>query len=193
MMAVTSISMNLNNEVMRPIVSKFSKLTPSPFAQRTPNPKPTNPAISREQVLLITHNEAIKRDWNTPMGGMFYSPMFGVYGVGFYEPANDHGDGGLGNRWLYFDDKNGTLAGANIPGTGSAGDIFMQAQFPLHSGRILGLPGRILISIMGVVVAILSMTGIIIWFRKRHNRKLQGKTRELHNKYIHKMRTNVGL
>jgi uncharacterized iron-regulated membrane protein len=47
----------------------------------------------------------------------------------------------------------------------------MQSQFPLHSGRILGLPGRILISAMGIVVAMLSLTGIVIWLRKRRYRK----------------------
>ncbi|WP_234406223.1 PepSY domain-containing protein [Methylobacillus glycogenes] len=46
----------------------------------------------------------------------------------------------------------------------------MQAQFPLHSGRILGLPGRIMISIMGAIVAMLSITGILIWARKRKSR-----------------------
>jgi len=43
----------------------------------------------------------------------------------------------------------------------------VQAQFPVHSGRILGLPGRILISVMGLVVAMLSVTGVVIWLRKR--------------------------
>lgn len=46
----------------------------------------------------------------------------------------------------------------------------MQAQFPLHSGRIAGLFGRILISIMGFVVAALSVTGVVIWWRKRRAR-----------------------
>ncbi|MNN88395.1 hypothetical protein D3C81_2060750 [compost metagenome] len=43
-------------------------------------------------------------------------------------------------------------------------------QFPLHSGRILGLPGRILISIMGLLVAMLSVTGVVIWWKKRKAR-----------------------
>jgi uncharacterized iron-regulated membrane protein len=46
----------------------------------------------------------------------------------------------------------------------------MQAQFPLRSGRILGLPGRILQSAMGLVVAALSVTGVVIWHRKRRAR-----------------------
>ena len=93
--------------------------------------------------------------------------MYGVYGVGFFAPGQDHGDGGLGNPWLYFDARNGQPAGAEIPGTGSAGDIFMQAQFPLHSGRIIGVPGRILVSLMGLLVAMLSLTGVLIWAKKR--------------------------
>ncbi|MCK1316969.1 PepSY domain-containing protein, partial [Bradyrhizobium sp. 23] len=40
----------------------------------------------------------------------------------------------------------------------------------LHSGRIVGLFGRILISVMGLVVAALSVTGIVIWWRKRRAR-----------------------
>jgi len=43
----------------------------------------------------------------------------------------------------------------------------MQAQFPLHSGRILGIPGRVLISAMGLLVAMLSITGLVIWAKKR--------------------------
>lgn len=53
-----------------------------------------------------------------------------------------------------------------IPGTGTAADTFVQLQFPLHSGQIIGLPGRILISLTGLVVAVLSVTGVLIWARK---------------------------
>jgi uncharacterized iron-regulated membrane protein len=62
------------------------------------------------------------------------------------------------------------LLGDRQPWKGTAADLFVQAQFPLHSGRILGLPGRILISAMGLVVAILSVTGVVIWARKRRAR-----------------------
>ncbi|HWT51888.1 MAG TPA: PepSY-associated TM helix domain-containing protein, partial [Caulobacter sp.] len=61
-------------------------------------------------------------------------------------------------------------AGVRQPWVGTAADIFVQAQFPLHSGRILGLPGRILISLTGLVVAALSVTGVVIWWRKRKAR-----------------------
>ena len=174
-LAVTSISMNLQTQVMRPLVAKFSTLSPNAFDSRTPQPpeNPVEPLLTREQVVALAKTEAARRGWTLPAGGVFYSSSYGLYGVGFFEADNDHGDGGLGNAWLYFDGRDGSPAGGVIPGTGSAGDIFLQAQFPLHSGRILGLPGRILISAMGLVVAMLSATGLVIWLRKRRARTLK--------------------
>lgn len=168
-LAITAVSMNLRLEVTRPIVAFFSELTPDPFAMRTPNPhdEPIEPAIGRHEIIQLASAEAKKRNWDTPLGGMFYEPEFGIYGVTFHEPGHDHASFGLGNSWLYFDGQDGAYLGDRIPGSGSAGDIFLAAQFPLHSGRILGLPGRIMVSILGLLVATLSITGIIIWQRKR--------------------------
>ncbi|WP_016832506.1 PepSY-associated TM helix domain-containing protein [Herbaspirillum lusitanum] len=174
-LAVTSVSMNLNNQVMTPIIKMFSTVTPTAFDTRTPvaPDKVAEPRMSREQVTRLAIEEGKRRGFEAPAGGVFYSSMFGLYGVGFFEAGNDHGDVGLGNAWLYFDAATGAPAGTRIPGTGSAGDLFIQAQFPLHSGRILGLPGRIFISFMGALVAMLSVTGVVIWMRKRKARVAQ--------------------
>ena len=174
-LAVTSVSMNLNNQVMTPVIKMFSTVTPTAFDTRTPvaPDKVVEPKMSREQVTRLAIEEGKRRGFEVPAGGVFYSSMFGLYGVGFFEAGNDHGDVGLGNAWLYFDAATGAPAGTRIPGTGSAGDLFIQAQFPLHSGRILGLPGRIFISFMGALVAMLSVTGVVIWMRKRKARVAQ--------------------
>jgi uncharacterized iron-regulated membrane protein len=174
MLAMTSVSMNLNFQVMRPVVSFFSELTPSPFLVRLPNPidEPIPPGIKREEMLKLALEEAERREWSVPAGAILYSSEVGVYGVGFFEPGQDHADGGLGNPWLYFDGPDGRFLGAEVPGSGTAVDIFLQAQFPLHSGRILGLPGRIIISFMGLMVAMLSITGLYIWWKKSRVRSL---------------------
>jgi len=68
-----------------------------------------------------------------------------------------------------------------LAGEGSAGDVFLQAQYPLHSGRILGLTGRIVVSVTGLVVA-MSVTGVLIWLKKRRAaavRKARLRAREL--------------
>ncbi|BAN25747.1 PepSY-associated TM helix domain-containing protein [Caballeronia insecticola] len=173
-MALTSISMNLADPVMRPVVSLFSKLTPS-FTENADLVRagpPGQPPATREQILAAAARDARRENLSGPMGALYYAPMFQAYGVGFFAPGREHGDVGLGNAWLYYNGHTGALAGSSIPGRGSAGDIFMQAQFPLHSGRIAGVAGRILVSAVGVAVAMLSATGLIIWFRKRAARRL---------------------
>jgi uncharacterized iron-regulated membrane protein len=171
-LAVTSVSMNLREPVMRPVVAWFSDLAPSPFASRpvAPPEQPIEPQVAPERVIELARAEALRLGITAPVGGLFVSPRFGVWGVGFYEVANSHGDSGLGNPWLYFDSRTGAPAGADLPGTGSVGDIFLQSMFPLHSGRIIGLPGRVLMSFMGVLIATLSVTGVLIWARKRRSR-----------------------
>ncbi|WP_028601001.1 PepSY-associated TM helix domain-containing protein [Ottowia thiooxydans] len=172
MLAITSVSMNLGREIMKPLVALLSPVGTTPFETRSPAPldEPIEPVLSKGQAVALAHAEARKRNWATPPGAIFYAERFGLYGVTFFENGNEHGDGGLGNPWLYIDGRTGAVAGDFVPGTGSAGDIFLQAQFPLHSGRIIGLPGRILISLMGLVVAMLSLTGVVIWARKRRAR-----------------------
>lgn len=171
-LAFTSVSMNLRSQVVAPLTGLFSPLSPNPFDTMTARPpdRPIEPVLDRESALERARAEAARRGWTQPPGGIFYADGYGVYGVGFFEAGGDHGKAGLGPPWLYIDARSGELVGAVVPGEGSAGDVFLAAQFPLHSGRILGLPGRILVSLTGVAVAVLSVTGVVIWLKKRRAR-----------------------
>ena len=165
-LALTSVSMNLGPQIVRPLVNAVSPLSPSPFEQVSVA-RPDLAVLSREEILALAAQKQSEFAITAPAGGMFYSPDFNTFGVGYFTAENSHGDGGLGNPWLYFNAQTGAFVGADIPGQGSAGDIFMQAQFPLHSGRIIGMPGRILVSFLGLLVAGLSVTGVLIWARRR--------------------------
>ena len=171
-LAFTAFSLNLYSEIFYPLMQKVSKVTPSPFDTRPMADKhhPIEARIAYADIIRSASDEAALRQWAEPAGSIFYSQEFGIYGVSFFKPGDDHGAGGVGPAVLYFDGTDGRLVGDRQPWKGTAADIFVQAQFPLHSGRILGLPGRILISFMGVVVAMLSVTGVIIWWRKRASR-----------------------
>ena len=175
--AFTAFSLNLYSEVFHPLMSTVSKVTPSPFDLRKPADRhsPIVAARTYAQVLDTARAEATRRGWKAPAGGAFYSPEYGIYGVAFHEPGGDHGAAGVGPPYLYYDGKTGALLGDSQPWKGTAADIFVQAQFPLHSGRILGVPGRILISLTGLVVAALSVTGVVIWLRKRRARRSRRK------------------
>lgn len=170
--AFTAFSLNLYREVFFPVMTLVSDATPSPFELREPRPmnRPIAETYSYREAVDQARAEARRRGWDAPPGSMFYSPEFGIYGVAFFRPEEGHGAGGVGHRTLYFDSVDGSLLGSREPWTGTAADLFVQAQFPLHSGRILGLPGRILISMMGLVVAMLSVTGVYIWWKKRKAR-----------------------
>lgn len=171
--AFTAFSLNLYREIFYPVMSVVSDVTPTPIDARTPTPHnaPIEPLVTFVEVISAARIEADQRGWNKPVGSIWYAREFGVYRAEFYHPEEGHGAGGVGHNALYFDSQDGRLLGDWQPWQGSAADIFVQAQFPLHSGRILGLPGRILISIMGLVVAALSITGVIIWWRKYQARR----------------------
>ena len=171
-LAFTAFSLNLYREVFYPVMSLVSEVTPGPFELRQPADRhePIDPVLGYAEAIARAEAEAARRGWSEPAGAAFYSQEYGIYGVGFFAPGDDHGAAGVGPPYLYYDGADGRYLGDRIPWQGTAADIFVQAQFPLHSGRILGLPGRILISLMGLVVAALSVTGVVIWARKRRAR-----------------------
>lgn len=168
-LAFTAFSLNLFREVFLPVMSTVSQVTPTPFTQRPPAAlhAPIEPVVDRARILDEAQTEGRRRGWAEPVGALSYNARFGIYSARFFQPGDDHGAGGVGPAQLYYDGSDGRYLGDRQPWTGTAADIFVQAQFPIHSGRILGLPGRILISIMGVIVAMLSVTGVVIWWRKR--------------------------
>jgi uncharacterized iron-regulated membrane protein len=170
-MAVTAVSMNLRDELVRPLVSWVSHVQPSVFDVRpaASSSQVSASRISREQALSLALAEARRRGIAAPAGGIVHEPERRFYGIGFFVAGQERGTG-LGNPWLYIDADDGSVVGADVPGTGSAGDLFLQAQYPIHSGRVAGLLGRIAISALGLVIAMLSVTGVVLWAKKRHAR-----------------------
>lgn len=177
--AFSSISMNMADLVVRPILSTFATLTPDPFDDSIPTDqtKPIARGISWERAIEIASADAKARGWTEPPGAAFYGRLNGIFVVSFYHPGEEHGTNGM-MKMLFVDGGSGAAAGGRVPWEGTAADVFMQLQFPLHSGRIAGLPGRILISVLGLVVATLSITGIVVWAKKRSARITRRRQRE---------------
>lgn len=169
MLAFTAFSLNLYREIFHPLMSLVSDVTPTPFDTRTQTDRhsPIEPKLTFADILAKARNEGAARGWPEPVGAIGYAPRFGVFRAWYFYPGDNHGAGGVGPAVIFFDGQDGRVLAQREPWVGTIADIFVQAQFPLHSGRILGLPGRILVSIMGVVVALLSVTGVVIWWKKR--------------------------
>lgn len=175
--AFTSFSLNLYKEVFHPMLSLVSKTTPGPSALVPLAPLGTRiePAIGFRQIVADAEAEARRRGWTMPLGGVFYNQRSGFYNVSFFDHATHDSSDGMGLSNLYLDGRDGHVISSNRPWHGTAADVFAQLQLPLHGGHILGLPGRILMSLMGLAVAGLSVTGIVIWWRKRRARLVQAR------------------
>lgn len=175
LIAFTSFSLNLYKEIFHPMLSLVSKTTPGPssLVPLAPLGARIEPTIGFRQTVANAEAEARRRGWTTPLGGVFYNQRGGFYNVSFFDHATHDSSDGMGLSNLYMDGRDGRVISSNRPWHGTAADVFAQLQLPLHGGRILGLPGRILMSLMGLAVAGLSVTGIVIWWRKRRARLLQ--------------------
>ncbi|MFN3746809.1 MAG: PepSY-associated TM helix domain-containing protein, partial [Hyphomicrobiaceae bacterium] len=131
-LAFTSVSMNLNHEVVRPILSRLSSLTPDAVSDRAPAAfnRPIEPKLTAAQAIDLARGEAHRLGWTEPPGAVFYGRLHGIYSVSFFKPGDDHGSGGMGVKSIFLDGTTGALQGGRVPWQGTAADIFMQLQFP---------------------------------------------------------------
>ena len=171
MLALSGVQLNLDREVFRPVVALFSPVARTPFETRSIQPADETPALSFSAAVRRGVEIAAGRGF-VPPSRLSHYPRYGLYLLEFGSPQH-LADAGLGPAYAVIDNRDGSLLGLRIPGQGTAGELFTQIQFPLHSGHILGLPGRIVISVMGIAVVILSITGAVIWWKKRGARRLR--------------------
>ncbi|MGP1609285.1 MAG: PepSY domain-containing protein, partial [Burkholderiales bacterium] len=68
---------------------------------------------------------------------------------------------------LYFDAHTGRLRALQLPTGEGAGQAVTSWLYALHVADVWGWPLRVVVLILGVVLAMLSMTGVLIWRRKR--------------------------
>jgi len=89
----------------------------------------------------------------------------GTYVIRFCEPGDLHQSLGSSRAWI--DQYSGKLLGAKILQKRTAAETFLSWQLPLHNGEALGLMGRWLVFVTGLMPALLYVTGFRIWWRKR--------------------------
>ena len=71
-------------------------------------------------------------------------------------------------RQIVIDQYSGEILDVRAPDTRrSAGETFLDWQWPLHSGQAFGWPGRILIFLCGLACPVIYATGVIRWWQKR--------------------------
>jgi uncharacterized iron-regulated membrane protein len=91
------------------------------------------------------------------------------YAVGM-QRAGRGMEAGLGSDWITVA-TDGTVLRSEAAGGGTLGDRVLRVQYPLHSGQVVGLPGQILVCLLGIATALLAATGVWLWWRKRAVRR----------------------
>jgi uncharacterized iron-regulated membrane protein len=83
-------------------------------------------------------------------------------------------DRDITDRWgstaVLFDANTGEFKQLILPTGQSSGNTVTAWLYALHFGAVFGLPYRIFVSMMGLIVVLLSITGVVIWLKKRQAR-----------------------
>ena len=100
---------------------------------------------------------------------LIYFPTHGLYryDVRSNRDIRDHG----GNTQVYFDANTGALQAAWLPTGAASGDTIRMWITSLHMAALWGVPLKVFICALGLAVAMLSVTGVVIWSKKRRARR----------------------
>ncbi len=161
MLAVSGVALNLPDQ-FRSSVSILSPAEP-----RFEPPEVADPPLPELGVAAAAGRfAAIAAPF--PVTSFSYNQSSGLYRARI-QSARDIADNG--QRVVWISGQDGSIVSDWHELDGSRGDRFIAWQWPLHSGKALGLPGRLLIAFTGVVIATAVVTGVLIWWRKRQQRR----------------------
>jgi uncharacterized iron-regulated membrane protein len=98
-----------------------------------------------------------------------YDTNLGLYSYNMLSDHNifDH----FGATSVFFDGDTGELLAVFLPSGQNSGVTITLWFFVLHTAAVWGLPYQIFVCCMGIVVAMLSITGVYIWLKKRKARR----------------------
>ena len=170
--AVSSVMLNLRQEVFRPVMSTVFDFSPQFEAPRRAQPldQPTLDyraaaargervlqALAQEKHFTVNYPDSVTYNRN----GGFYIYL-----------ANTSRDivRNRGQTAVYFDANSGAMLGWRIQTGEAAGDTISRWLQSLHMAQIWGWPYQLFVALIGLVVAMLSVTGVVIWWSKRRAR-----------------------
>lgn len=179
-LAWSSVAFNLHDAVYRPVMGTVFELQVDPVE--------TLPALSR-------HSPEPVMGWSAAMGTarmqmaevadmnnftvltedrVSYNPEKGY--VRFVVRSSRDANERRGQTSVFIDGATGALLGSRVPTGVAAGDTVTTWLTTLHMAHVWGLPFRVFMTLLGVVVAMLSVTGVVIWWKKRaaRDRTAQG-------------------
>ncbi len=94
-----------------------------------------------------------------------------------------HSSHDIGNHYgatsVLFDAYTGVLVAVSLPSGQYRGNTVTSWLIGLHMADVFGLPYRIFVCVLGLVITLLSASGVYIWWRKRGARKFSEAQRHV--------------
>jgi len=175
-LAWSSVGLNLGEQVYTPVMKALFNRPEDPISALPELPIPQlEPALGWRQAYhtgqrLMAEQATIHAFKVQDEMQLGYIPEKGVF---WYAVTSDRdiADAG-GGTFLVFDGTTGKLLGLSLPTGQNAGTTLHNWIFALHFALIWGFPFKIFVCLVGIVTAMLSITGVYIWFKKRRARHL---------------------
>lgn len=164
LLALTSVTVSLEREIFRPVLSALLPTSDGPERPRGSKSANGNGFdLTFGEAVTKATAEARRRGWQDGAAVAYLIRARNVFGVRF----GDARHAGFGPSVIFVDQGTGRILRVDEAGAGPAGDKVSQLMLPIHSGRVAGLAGRIVTCVAGLVITLLSLTGIFIWWKKR--------------------------
>jgi uncharacterized iron-regulated membrane protein len=99
----------------------------------------------------------------------FYFPTEKTESV--YTSINNNSKVFYNAKEYYYDQRTGKLLFTSNPEKYNGGEKLRSMYFDIHVGKILGLPGQLLVFFASLIVASLPISGFMIWWGRKNKKK----------------------
>lgn len=168
--AWSSVGFNLHKEVYLPVMRIFFDMPVEPSESGEVSPDPTRQTLGWHEAQATA--ERLMQAQAESHGFTIIKPIAlyrrldrGRYHYRVRSSLDIKGQNGA--TTVEFDVYDGHLLYAYLPSGQHTGRTVTQWLFALHEANVFGLPYRILVCVLGLVIVMLSVTGVIIWLKKR--------------------------
>jgi uncharacterized iron-regulated membrane protein len=167
--AWSGVAFNLA-EVYRPVMKQLFASQQIESDLVAINPAPATPGLNRQQALargrvLMQQASADKKFAIGFENRLTYLPNKSLYSYAVNSSLDVSDE--VANTRVMFDAQDGHLLAHYYPSNVASGNTVTEWLLALHTARMGGVPMQLFVSLMGVTVVGLSLTGVYIWWRKR--------------------------
>ena len=139
-------------------------------AAQRPQTEERSPIITPDQAVAAARE--LRPDSTVVSIGLPNGPK-GNYRITMREPGDPLQNEG-GSTAILINPHSGEIQRHIDPSTRTAGDDFLAWLRPLHTGEALGIGGRVVVCIVGLLPPLLVITGTLMWLRQRRTKPSVG-------------------